>query len=97
MEIYNRVATGELQGSTSAIQMPDISCRMVMFVAADNNTGYVYIGAAGVTKPDGTTDATTGIQLAAGDATPLLPIHNLNLLWRISDNAGDDLMYMAIG
>lgn len=97
MEVYNTVQTGELAGSATAVQMPDIPCRMVLFKAAGDNAGNVYIGAAGVTAGDGSTDATTGLQLAAGQFSPWLPVHNLNLLYRICDNAGDDLTYIAVG
>ena len=91
---FHNVATGELQGSATAVQMPDIECKYVLFVAASDNAGSVYIGGSGVTVPDGTTDTTSGFELAAGDALPLLPVANMNLLWRICDNAGDDLLYM---
>ena len=97
MEVYNSVKTGELQGSATALQLPDISCRMVMFVAEAANVGKVYLGGAGVTVVDGTTDTTSGLQLSAGDATPFIPVSNLNLLYRICDNAGDDLTYIAVG
>jgi len=97
MEVYNGISTGELAGSATALQLPDVSCRLVMFVAEAANVGKVYLGGAGVTKVDGTTDTTSGLQLAAGDATPFIPISNLNLLYRICDNAGDDLTYLAIG
>ena len=97
MEIYNSVKSGEIQGAASATQMPDIGCRMVMFIALSDNAGNVYIGGAGVTVPNGTTDTTSGITLDAGDATPFIPIQNLNLLYYICDNAGDDFCYLAVG
>lgn len=97
MEIYNRVVSGELQGSATALQLPDIKCRMVMLKAMDDNTGDVYVGGSGVTIPDGTTDATSGLQLSPGEFSPWIPVSNLNLLYRICDNAGDDLTYLAVG
>jgi hypothetical protein len=48
-----------------------------------------------VTVPNGTTDATTGFELDAGDDTGFLYASNLNEFYRISDNAGDDLTYLA--
>lgn len=93
---YDEILTGELAGSATALQMPDIACSMVMFRAVASNAGNVYIGGAGVTLPDGTTDATTGFELDAGQATPWLPFHNLNVFYRICDNAGDDLVYLAL-
>lgn len=96
-DIYNKqIKCGELQGSATALQLPDISCSMVMFKAVSSNAGNVYLGVAGVTKVDGTTDTTTGFELAAGEATPWMPIANLNVLYRICDNAGDDLTYLAV-
>ncbi len=88
--------TGEVQGSASAGALPDIPCKMVILKARTNNAGNVYVGVAGVTAPNGTTDATTGFELDAGDSTPWIPISNLNHLYRICDNAGDAITYFAI-
>ena len=89
------VATGELAGSATAAQMPNVPCNMARLKARDDNAGNVYIGGAGVTLPDGTTDITTGFMLDAGDEI-LLQVDNLNRLYRICDNAGDDLTYIAL-
>lgn len=97
MEVYNKVQSGEIAGSATAKQLPDIPCRMAKLTAAKSNTGQVYIGGAGVTKADGSQDATTGLELAASDTTDWMPIRNLNLLHIICDNATDDLTYMALG
>lgn len=93
---FGVVATGELAGSATALQMPDVECHAVMFKAVSSNAGNVYIGAAGVTAVDGTTDVTTGWELAAGEETGWIPVDNLNRLYRICDNAGDDLVYIAL-
>lgn len=93
---YQTVRTGELAGSATAVQMPNVACRLVCFKAAYDNAGRVYIGASGVTVADGTTDTTTGFQLSAGEQTPWLPCDNLNRFYRISNNAGDDLTYLAL-
>lgn len=93
---YDAVKTGELAGSTTAVQMPDVACALVNFKAAGDNAGNVYIGTSGVTAADGTTDTTTGFQLAAGEETGFLPVRNLNKFYRITDNAGDDLTYLAL-
>lgn len=95
-ETLNGILTGELAGSATALQMPDISCQMVRFKAESSNAGGVYIGGSGVTVADGTTDTTTGFALEAGDETGWIPINNLNRFYRICDNAGDDLTYMAL-
>lgn len=97
-ESYRSTATfsGELAGATSATQMPVISCGLVNFKAVSSNVGNIYIGAASVTKVDGTTDVTTGFELAAGEETGWIPSSNLNWFYRICDNAGDDLVYLGI-
>jgi len=94
--IPTSVVSGELAGSATAVQMPDIDCQMVMFKAVGDNAGNVYIGISGVTVVDGTTDVTTGWELDASAETGWIPISNMNRLYRICDNAGDDLVYMAV-
>jgi len=94
---YDSVASGALAGSVSALQLPDIPCRAVFFTALASNVGKAYLGGPGVTIPsDSTTDTTSGIELQAGDMTPFIPISNLNKLYRICDNAGDDLTYFLV-
>lgn len=93
---YTAPASGELAGSTSAAQLPNVPCKLVRFRALSANAGKVYIGVAGVTLPNGTTDTTTGLQLAAGDDTGWIPVDNLNRFYRICDNAGDGLTYLAM-
>lgn len=93
---FDTVKSGEVAGSATAAVMPTIPCSAVMFKAASDNAGVVYIGGAGVTAKDGTTDATTGYPLAAGEETGWIPVDNLNRLYRICDNAGDDLLYLAL-
>ena len=94
---YDSVASGALAGSATALQLPDIPCRAVFFTALASNAGKAYLGGPGVTIPsDSTTDTTSGIELQAGDMTPFIPISNLNKLYRICDNAGDDLCYFLV-
>lgn len=93
---YIVVACGELAGSAVALQMPNVACKLVKFKARQDNAGFVYIGGAGVTRPDGTTDVTTGLELDASEETGWLPVDNLNRLYRICDNASDDLTYLAL-
>jgi hypothetical protein len=90
------VAVGERQGSATAAQMPSVACDYVRIKACVSNAGNVYIGGSGVTKPDGTTDTTTGFELAPGDDTGWLPASNLSLFYLICDNATDDVTYMAL-
>ena len=91
------VACGELQGSTAALQMPASACKYVKFKARADNAGYVYIGGAGVTLPDGTTDATTGLELGPSEETGWLPATNADIFYRICTAAGDDLTFIALG
>ncbi len=87
---------GELQGVTSATLCPTLPCKLLKFKASNSNAGNVYIGKSGVTKVDGTTDTTTGYRLEPGDDSGWLPVANLNKFYRICDNAGDALTYIAL-
>lgn len=92
---FSEVVSGELQGSATALQLPDIKGPgLVYFKALASNAGKVYLGGAGVTLPDGTTDTTSGYELSAGQSSPAFAVSNLNILYRICDNAGDDLTYI---
>ncbi len=92
---YTLVVCGELAGSVAAAQGPNVACAYVVVKALVSNVGNVYVGVGNtITKPDGATDTTTGIELCPGDVH-LFEVSNLNLLWRICDNAGDDLTYFA--
>ena len=93
---YNKIVSGEIQGSATAAQCPDISCRVVTFKALSTNAGYVYIGGKGVTKPDGTSDSTSGVEMAPGDWLQFNPCSNINIFYYICDNAGDDMCYLAM-
>lgn len=88
--------SGEQAGSVTAKQLPDIACRLVTIKAVKSNVGNVYVGASGVTKVNGADDATTGYELAAEQETGWLPVDNLNRLFIICDNAGDDITYIAL-
>tara|TARA_R110000765_G_scaffold77622_3_gene152515 strand:- start:976 stop:1287 length:312 start_codon:yes stop_codon:yes gene_type:complete len=92
---YAKVAaSGEHAGSTSADQLPDITAKAVNIKAVLGNSGNVYVGFSGVTVVDGSTDVTSGWELDAGEETGWLPVGNLNELYIICDNAGDDIVYM---
>jgi hypothetical protein len=94
---HSTVQSGEVSGSATAKQLPDIPCRAVSITALVGNAGNVYLGGAGVTIPDGTTDTTSGLTLDAGVTTDWMPVTNLNLFYIICDNAGDDITYLALG
>ena len=93
---HDIIAVGEVAGSASATVFPTVTTKLVMFKAVSSNAGNVYIGIDAVTKVDGTTDTTTGWELAAGESTPWIPVSNLNFFYRICDNAGDDVVYMIV-
>ncbi len=93
---YNAIVTGEVSGSATAKQLPDIDCELVNIKAVLGNAGNVYVGVSGVTVVDGTTDTTSGWELNAAEETGWLSIPNLNLLYIICDNAGDDITYMVL-
>lgn len=95
-EVFNVIKHGEIAGSATAKQLPDIPCCMVRFSAPNGNVSDVYIGGAGVTVPEGTQDITSGLELMPGDHSGWLLISNLNLLYIICDAAGDDLSYLAL-
>ena len=93
---YGKVQSGERQGSATAVQLPDIPCRAVAITAVASNAGSVFLGASGVTIPDGSTDTTSGLELEAGDMTQFVPVDNINVFYIICDNAGDDITYLAL-
>jgi hypothetical protein len=92
----NGVASGELAGSATVVQCPSVACVLARIKAVKSNVGNVYLGGAGATKVDGTTDATSGLELGPGEETGWMPIQNLNKFYYICDNAGDDLTYLVI-
>ena len=88
--------TGERAGSATAVQLPSVRGSYVRIAAVASNAGNVYLGLIGVTKPDGTTDTTTGIELTPGDWIEF-KVTNLNEVYMICDNAGDDITYIVFG
>lgn len=89
--------TGEVQGGTTALQLPDVPCRWLRIKAASDNAGLVYIGDnVSVTKATGSTNATAGWPLSPDGDTGWVPASNLNLFFRICDNTGDDLFYWTM-
>ncbi len=93
---YGNIYTGEREGSATAVQLASRTCRMVMFVAPNGNASDVYLGGAGVTKAAGSTTITAGYELQPGAQTPWIPCKNLNQFFIICDDAGDDILWMAV-
>ena len=89
------IFSGEVSGSTSASNLPNVPGYLCLIKAVKSNAGNVYIGSSAVTVVNGTTDTTTGIELGAGEITGWLPCTNLNQFYIISDNATDDITYVV--
>jgi len=92
----NFAGCGERAGSATAVILPTLSGAMVWIKAVASNAGNVYIGGSTVTVVNGTTDITSGIELTPGDMLGPIPISNLNELYLICDNAGDDITYFML-
>lgn len=89
--VWDAVADGAVTMTTSFAALPSVTCGtggMVCFSAAGANTGKILIGAA--------SGATGGIELAAGEKSPWVPITNLNLLSAKSSIANDTLYYFIL-
>jgi hypothetical protein len=91
--VYGGISSGELVGVTSATQLPDVPCREVLFRVT---AGTVYLGGAGVTVSDGSTDTTSGLKLTAADPPVRVRIDNLNKLYRICASVNDHLTYLVV-
>lgn len=94
--VYEEGASGERAGSATAVVLPTVPCQMAWIKAVNTNAGNVYLGFSGVTVIDASTDTTSGYELSAGESIGPLPIHNLNQLYIICDNAGDDITYFVL-
>lgn len=96
-QAYKTVVTGFVVGTTSATQLDDCSCAKVKFKALRGNSGFVYIGASGVTKTiTGSNNQTTGYQLDAGEETDWIPVENINKFYRNCDSTSDHLCFIAL-
>lgn len=96
-QAYKTVVTGHIPGTTSATQLPDIPCSKVKFKANQANSGFVYLGSSGVTKTiTGGVNTTCGYQLDALEDTDWIAVDNLNKFYRICDNAGDNMTFIAL-
>jgi hypothetical protein len=90
------VISGERQGSATAVQLPTVSGSLVYITSLASNAGNVYLGGAGVTVPNGTTDTTSGLELPPGTLIGPLPIDSLSRLYMVCDNATDDISYLVL-
>lgn len=101
VQVTDQVASsgGDTQSNrdvdTSAEQGPSIAASFGVTVRADpDNTGTVYVGLdSGITA--GTTDATDGFPLQAGQSITL-PVANANQIWVIGGAANQIVYYLAV-
>ena len=96
VQAYKTVLSGGIEAPTTAVQMPDVPCSVVKIRALGTNSGNVYIGGSGVTVPNGSTNATAGYELDAGQDTDWIPVENLNKFYLITNNIGDSVCYIAL-
>ena len=95
MRAFKTIQTGEVTGTTSAVQMPNVPCSYVKIKAQVANSGNVLIGgAATMTVPDGVGDSTTGYELDSGQEIEVW-VENLNKLYLIASASGNHVTYIA--
>ena len=87
--------SGEVAGSATAAQLPAAlqrKCkRVIIQPRSDNGAELVFVGfTSGVTVADGTSDATTGIELSATDDPLVLDIQDSSQIWYICSAATAD-------
>lgn len=93
----NRWGTGSRAGSATVEQLAvDQPCSTVLIKAEVANAGNVYIGKSGATKDPTTDTVTCGYQLDAGQEVRLF-VGNLNEIYYVCDNAGDDFTFLWQG
>lgn len=98
VDVLSSVATDYEHGSnldvdTTAEQLPTQAAKFGVIVKAANaNTSSVYVGKSDVTA--GTTDATDGFELGAGESV-MLPVSNANLLYVIGGAANQKVFWLA--
>lgn len=97
---FTQAFTGEVAGSATAAQIPSNlrrECKRVLIRAASDNAGSVYIGfTSGVTKADGTSDITSGIEVTKTDPPLTLDIPRTDDIWYICTNATDDFTILIL-
>lgn len=89
-------ATGEVSGSISPKQLPEIDCQAAKVKAVASNPTNVYVGQGGVHIVQAADREDVGWELDAGEETPWYFIHNLNQLYIVCDAAGDDIVYTLL-
>jgi len=100
---HTRPISGEAAPSTVATQLStslQTTCKRVYLRATSTNTATgnsVYVGfTSGVTPPDKSSDATTGIELAPSDPALWIDIQNTNQIWYISGSTNAGLTVLIL-
>lgn len=96
MPIFDGIFTqGELTSPGTVVQFPTGEAGIVHVKASSDNTNPVYIGGvSGTTAANGTTDTTTGLELAPGDFAYFF-VKQLSDLFLISVTSGDGVTYVV--
>lgn len=83
---------GALANVTTAgtrVQLPSQTCRQVLIIAKDSNTGSIFIGGSDVSS------IVYGVKLSANGSI-ILPVSNLNLIYIDSSVNGEGISYIAV-
>lgn len=95
------VSHGEVvaPAANTATQMPAVSALLVHIAAKASNVGNIYIGSSNaVTVPQGTTNATTGIEHTPGYSLGWFRVKaSLDELWFTTEEDGDGVTYFVAG
>lgn len=92
MQVINVLTDIPADGATDRVRLPNNGCFWCELYAPAGNAGDVYIGGDGVTNAVGTD---VGFPLSPGDTLILKEIQNTNEIYAATDNAGDDIGFLA--
>lgn len=87
------IATGILQGVTSATRLPSVKCKYFLVKARAANTGRIAIGKDTVTVDGTTTDTTNGLEIEPGGSEFFFG--DMDLYYRKCSGTGDHCTYIA--
>lgn len=96
------IKTGEVIGSASRKQLPNVPAALIKIKAYASNNGKVYIGGSDVGVKNNSDDADNnetvkgGFELSASEETGWMLMSNLNCLYQICPTNGDGFCYMVL-
>lgn len=95
---YSAPSNGYVSVGTSDVQMPSLACSYLQIKALKSNTGTIYVGTgSGVASTvTGSTNTTTGLELAASETTGWMPVSNANLFYLIASAASQGVTYAVM-